>query len=329
MNTHGISTPAGADTGAAEGPSPALAAATTHAGNGEAATYTALYFQVAGGDDVCVSLGLPADARGQVDCKVIEMVLADHCDCAEPGRAPASAAQVAAGRSLLGGSANRFDEVCGGPGEPACDRYCGCELAQMTGGALESCRQDVTMASSAAGWCYDDPNNGLGNPALIAPPLGCTARQDKLFRVQAPGLDTTDSNGRPLRQTFIECAKKTVATGAPLGGSGAVGDACALSDQQRADFRAFEGSEVSIDTNSAACATGVCLVDNLAPHADPPQIPADQPVGDGQCSCRCDGPAGSGPFCACPDGFACVPMVHDIGLASSAGVAGSYCVKRE
>jgi hypothetical protein len=277
---------------------------------------------------VCVSLGLPADAEGQVDCKVFEMVLADHCDCTLPGRKPASAAQVSVGRSILGGSANQNDEVCGGPGQPSCDRYCGCELEQMTGSALESCREDLTMAADAAGWCYDDPSSGLGNPELMAPSQGCTAPQDKLLRVQAPSLDATNSSGVPLRQTFMECAKKTVASGAsPSSGIGAVGDVCALSEQQRTDFNALDASEVSIDTNSADCETGVCLVDNLAPRGAAPRDPADPSASGGQCSCRCDGPAGAGPFCACPDGFACSPLVHDLGLQSSADVAGSYCVK--
>lgn len=336
VNSHGISgdSPSAGSGGSTAGASysrlgAASSGGTTSAAGSEAATYTALYFQVAGGDSVCVSLDLPADAQSQVDCKVIEMVLADHCDCSQPGRLPASAEQVATGRSILGGSANRSDHVCGGPDEPSCDRYCGCELAQMTGGALESCRQDLTMASSAAGWCYDDPGHGLGSPALFGPSQGCLSPQSKLLRAQAPGLDASDSNGTPLRQTVFECAKKTLAPGAPkAAGSGELGAACVLSDQQRADFRAFETTEVSIDTNSADCASGLCLVDNRVPYGAPAQAPGEQPESGAQCSCRCDGPAGTGPFCGCPDGFECTPLVHDIGLQSSADVTGSYCIKR-
>lgn len=48
------------------------------------------------------------------------------------------------------------------------------------------------------------------------------------------------------------------------------------------------------------------------------------PATPGVCSCRCDGPEGSGPFCACQEGFRCQPLVDDLGLGSI-GLAGSYC----
>jgi hypothetical protein len=44
------------------------------------------------------------------------------------------------------------------------------------------------------------------------------------------------------------------------------------------------------------------------------------------CSCRCAGPAGSGPYCACPSGTGCVELVRDLGLMHFSEYTGSYCV---
>ena len=48
------------------------------------------------------------------------------------------------------------------------------------------------------------------------------------------------------------------------------------------------------------------------------------------CSCRCADINGDKPndqvFCACPDGFACTPLVTSIGQGNE-GLTGSYCIK--
>jgi hypothetical protein len=48
------------------------------------------------------------------------------------------------------------------------------------------------------------------------------------------------------------------------------------------------------------------------------------------CSCRCADINGDKPsdqtFCACPDGFACTPLVTSIGKGNE-GLTGSYCIK--
>ena len=65
--------------------------------------------------------------------------------------------------------------------------------------------------------------------------------------------------------------------------------------------------------------------DNPVPVTVPvkPQLP-DTSV---YCSCRCDGPAGAGPYCACPDGFECTHLVDTYGTDGGREVAGSYCTK--
>jgi hypothetical protein len=58
-----------------------------------------------------------------------------------------------------------------------------------------------------------------------------------------------------------------------------------------------------------------------------PQLMARSPEKSVYCSCRCDGPAGQGPFCACPSGFECTHLVDYYGTATGDEVSGSYCLK--
>jgi hypothetical protein len=45
------------------------------------------------------------------------------------------------------------------------------------------------------------------------------------------------------------------------------------------------------------------------------------------CSCRCAGPDPSARYCSCPSGFACEPLVDDLGLGEKGQLAGSYCIR--
>jgi hypothetical protein len=57
-----------------------------------------------------------------------------------------------------------------------------------------------------------------------------------------------------------------------------------------------------------------------------PQLVNRSPEKSVYCSCRCDGPEGTGPFCACPSGFECAPLVASFGTSGNS-FAGSYCIK--
>lgn len=46
------------------------------------------------------------------------------------------------------------------------------------------------------------------------------------------------------------------------------------------------------------------------------------------CSCRCDGPDDTGPFCACPETYACHHVVDDL-LLGNVRTSGSYCLPQE
>jgi hypothetical protein len=110
---------------------------------------------------------------------------------------------------------------------------------------------------------------------------------------------------------------------------------------------------VSVYTESPSCDSGVCLVNHFMGRASCPYGQTDQELGSGACrlpgsdapvsvvvqpqfverqaakavtcSCRCAGP-GAGPFCDCPSGTECRPLIDDIGHEESEAWAGSYCI---
>lgn len=123
-----------------------------------------------------------------------------------------------------------------------------------------------------------------------------------------------------------------------------VGAPCAPADENRASFAGYSAAEVAVEDLSAQCDTGICLAYHFQGRTDcpygtgcttasgtpvtasvEPQLVDRPPSSAVYCSCRCAGPAGSGPFCPCPDGFACEEVVPDLGLGSNE-LVGSYCV---
>jgi hypothetical protein len=84
------------------------------------------------------------------------------------------------------------------------------------------------------------------------------------------------------------------------------------------DARPVVDGAVEIESDTAEC-EGVCL------HSDAVAPPGT--TSPGECSCRCDGPANTGPFCACATGYTCEPQIAAVGLGND-DLAGSYCVAR-
>jgi hypothetical protein len=139
-----------------------------------------------------------------------------------------------------------------------------------------------------------------------------------------------------------------------------LGASCILPDESSPDFPGYNTTEINTQDHDAQCASGFCIGVNFRGRATctygQPPDPANPAVADPAkrtcrtpgtnqvvtvpvepqlvsrppdvavyCSCRCDGPDGTGPFCACPSGFECTNLVPDIG--SHAELAGSYCLK--
>jgi hypothetical protein len=125
-----------------------------------------------------------------------------------------------------------------------------------------------------------------------------------------------------------------------------VGVACTPGDEALPAFPGFGVTEINIEDRATQCTTGICLAayfqgrtscaygspDCTTPGGEPvttdvkPQLLSRSPSDAVYCSCHCDGPEGTGPFCACPGGFECLKLVDDIGLGH-AELAGSYCIK--
>lgn len=87
------------------------------------------------------------------------------------------------------------------------------------------------------------------------------------------------------------------------------GESCDL--QVGANETAFE-DESSCENDLACVAVGESAA----------EIIGIEPF-DGMCTCRCDGPVGLGPYCACQSGFQCAELIVDLGLGDG---AYSFCV---
>jgi hypothetical protein len=90
-----------------------------------------------------------------------------------------------------------------------------------------------------------------------------------------------------------------------------MGEACDLGSVPDKDHK-----ETYVHDTHPMCQPGYCVGQGGQPWT----------VDDhGICTCRCDGPAGTGPLCDCTDGFECKELMKDLGLSFS-HLAGSYCV---
>jgi len=141
---------------------------------------------------------------GHVPCAIVEALRpgGNACSCdAARGRIPLGATNenlVDAVKERLAGQG-----VCDGITGRACDDYCLCQLDELEGEELRAC-QDGTEDPNAYGYCYIDPDQGIGNPELVE---NCSATRQRLLRFLGDGLPANGS------ETFIACV------GAKLQGS--------------------------------------------------------------------------------------------------------------
>jgi hypothetical protein len=293
----------------------------------------------------CMPRPLHVDEDGKVPCVITQATYQPpECGCTQPGTRPAPAGIVAAVQKQL-----ESLQQCGGDTGRACESYCLCQLDQFTGAAREQCltSPSLTLTGTGAGWCYIDAEQGMGDPALVDV---CPANHRRKLRF---------GELNPGAMTIIACSDRTTSPSLGPARSGAIGEACIPSSEAVASFSGFSNSEVSVELGSRQCSSGLCLANHFrgrvtCPYGqdiDPSQSVPSQaecfvpgsgaPVAlevDPQdserrsmesvyCSCRCAGP-GPGPFCPCPQGYSCTPLVDDMGLPASSGIAGSYCIKQ-
>ncbi|WP_437707290.1 hypothetical protein WMF45_26515 [Sorangium sp. So ce448] len=112
----------------------------------------------------CLPRALTSEAGGEVACLILEARNTHGaCNCADiPARADVPEELAAAKGKVLAdpiGNAAGWD--------------CVCEIEQLAGAAGETCRHDANDALETGGepihgWCYVDPANGRGDPAIVA-----------------------------------------------------------------------------------------------------------------------------------------------------------------
>jgi hypothetical protein len=139
-------------------------------------------------------------SRGQVPCAVVEAVQhqGGACSCDEShGRVA-----LGAGDDKLASSVDAelaAEGICDGKGGVACRDYCLCKIAPLAGDELTSC-QSGNDDPNAYGYCYIDPAQGIGNPALVA---DCPATTQRSLRFVGDGLPANGS------VTFMACIGST------------------------------------------------------------------------------------------------------------------------
>ncbi len=137
-----------------------------------------------------------APGFGTVPCDVVEATPKHDgaCSCdASKGRTPLGDEDV----KLAGAVIDELDsnKQCGYPGGIACDDFCLCKIEPLAGNALASC-ENGTESGSDYGYCYIDPAQGIGNPALVS---DCPAATQRSLRFIGDGLPANGSI------TFMAC----------------------------------------------------------------------------------------------------------------------------
>lgn len=115
-----------------------------------------------------------SSSYGQVNCVMVVSGVAGtpFCDCASPGFAPASYAQIELARQE-----NQVLGLCAGD---CCEETCSCLLLQLSGDELAACQWPNESESSPRGWCYVEPDAGWGDPTTVA---DCPTTQRRLIRI--------------------------------------------------------------------------------------------------------------------------------------------------
>jgi hypothetical protein len=115
---------------------------------------------------------------GKVPCSVVAVNKQGNCSCSGGGRFPVTPDARAALLEQLEAQGS-----CGGSTGVACESYCLCELAQLSGPALQACQRDGEPMGSAgplSGWCYVDPEQGFGSSEAVGT---CPTGQQRNVRV--------------------------------------------------------------------------------------------------------------------------------------------------
>jgi hypothetical protein len=100
---------------------------------------------------------------GRVNCALIEVARAgsELCDCALPGYRPATSLELELARAEL--------DSWGACQNACCEGLCYCVLAQLEGEELAACQggDETRQLVDRSGWCYVEPDVGVGDPSTV------------------------------------------------------------------------------------------------------------------------------------------------------------------
>lgn len=129
---------------------------------------------------------------GTVNCRLVSLREGvSSCDCSGANRRPLGKDDALALQLKLESAG-----VCGKTTGTSCGSFCGCEIPQSRGTALQACQNDSEQApldpatsQPVDGWCYLDPAAGFGSSQLVQ---ACPAGNPRDLRllgaaVPAPG----------------------------------------------------------------------------------------------------------------------------------------------
>lgn len=136
----------------------------------------------------CLPRRLEVDSEGQVPCVVTEVVKAGAGDCPEVSGRPLA-------NNIVTAAVQRRLEQEGRCKGAECAKTCVYSLPALEGADLASCRA-ADREVSTPGYCYIDPERGLGDPALVA---GCEETERRLLRIVG------HSTPQPGAITYVAC----------------------------------------------------------------------------------------------------------------------------
>jgi hypothetical protein len=299
---------------------------------------------------VCLSKAYLRDGAG-LSCRAVAFPFptGEHpCDCTAEGLREPSPELLAVTRDYM--------QSIGGCGSRTCDDVCGCELLPFAGSTLLTCQQELTPIAGA-GWCDVDPVAGAGNPALTmncsVPSnrrlriagvpnqrvlFACTSTQEVPANAVAPSPGDIGDPCTPLDEyspTFvgyyetgvtIESRSPSCSTGVCLVANFRGRTSCPYGQTETVDGETTVPPDLTPDERCHVPGAPREPANEVTVPVNP-QLVSRRPESSVYCSCRCDGPPGEAPFCACPDGFECRHLIDDYGNTSSNQITGSYCIK--
>jgi hypothetical protein len=142
----------------------------------------------------CLPRPLPLDVDGGLACTVVEARFPgpDGCSCdpnARSGPPPSSVRRAIEDELATRG-------FCAGASGIECSSYCLCEIPELTGAQGEPCRSSLEEAPAGDGYCYVEPDRGVGSPALVA---HCPSAERQLIRFVGAGAPAQRA------QAFVTC----------------------------------------------------------------------------------------------------------------------------